>query len=84
MHDSFLMQNISKGINEVCRKNNLKKVTLIDISVGFSSHITEKNLLEHLVDLNSEVVDENTQVKVNYEDMPELMAVIKKVEGEKR
>lgn len=84
MHDSFLMQNISSAIKEICSKNNLKNVRMIEISVDHSSHITEENLLEHLKDLNSEMVEQNTKVKVNYEDMEELMAIIRKVEGDKK
>lgn len=76
MHDSFLMQNISSAVKEICNRNNLKRVSNIEISVDHSSHITEENLLDHLRDLNSQVVDNNTKVKVNYEDMEELMAII--------
>ncbi|WP_138204714.1 hypothetical protein [Haloimpatiens lingqiaonensis] len=83
MHDSFLMQNISSAVKEICNRNNLKRVSNIEISVDHSSHITEENLLDHLRDLNSQVVDNNTKVKVNYEDMEELMAIIRKVEGDK-
>ncbi|WP_373897498.1 hypothetical protein ACER0A_012510 [Haloimpatiens sp. FM7315] len=82
MHDSYLMQNISSAIKEICRRSNLKKVSLIEISVDKTSHITEENLLEHLRDLNREVVDENTKVNVIYENMEELTAIIKKVQGE--
>jgi len=83
MHDSFLMQNISSAVKEICSKNNLKRVSNIEISLDHNSHITEENLLEHLIDLNSQVVDRNTKIKVNYEDMEELMAIIRKVEGDK-
>ncbi|WP_102400084.1 hypothetical protein [Haloimpatiens massiliensis] len=83
MHDSFLMQNISSAVKEICSRNDLKKVSNIEISVDHNSHITEENLLEHLIDLNSQVVDKNTKIKVIYEDMEELMAIIRKVEGDK-
>ncbi|MBU5593060.1 hypothetical protein KQI89_15015 [Clostridium sp. MSJ-4] len=83
MHDSFLMQNISKEIKEICSKNNLKAVSMIEISVAPSSHLTEENLLDHLKDLNGDFVDENTKIKVNYEAIDDLTAVIKRVEGEK-
>lgn len=83
MHDSFLMQNISCGIKKICDENNLTRVDIIEISFGHQSHITEKHLLEHLLDLNKDVLHENTQVKVSYEDMDELTAVIKKIQGEK-
>lgn len=84
MHDSFLMQNISKSLNTICMDNGIKKVTLIEISVNSNSHINEENLLEHLMDMNSGFVDKYTQVKVVFEDIPQLTAAIKKIEGDKR
>lgn len=84
MHDSFLMQNISKSLNTICMDNGIKKVTLIEISVNSNSHINEENLLEHLMDMNSGFVDKYTRVKVVFEDIPQLTAAIKKIEGDKR
>lgn len=84
MHDSFLMQNISKSLNTICMDNGIKKVTLIEISVNSNSHINEENLLEHLIDMNSGLVDKYTEVKVVFEDIPQLTAAIKKIEGDKR
>lgn len=84
MHDSFLMQNISKEIKNICKNNNFKRVNYLQISVCPSSHITEENLLEHLKDLNGEAIDKDTNIEVVYEDdIEELTAVIKKIEGEK-
>lgn len=84
MHDSNLMEKISSGVSEICDKASLKKISLMEIVVGMDSHITEESLLEHLIDLNGEFVDKYTKIDVTYEDIPELMAIIKKVEGEKR
>lgn len=83
MHDSFLMQNISKCVNNICEKNGIKKIDLMDISVDYDSHINEKNLLEHLMDMNPEFVNKDTVIKVNYEDIKELSAIIRKIEGKK-
>ncbi len=84
MHDSFLMQNISKSLNTICMDNGIKKVTLMEISVNSNSHINEENLLEHLIDMNSGLVDKYTEIKVVFEDIPQLTAAIKKIEGDKR
>ncbi|MCY6372033.1 hypothetical protein [Clostridium ganghwense] len=84
MHDSFLMQNISKSLNNICMDNGIKKITSMEISVNFNSHINEENLLEHLIDMNKGFVDKYTKVKVVFGDMPELTATIRKVEGEKK
>lgn len=84
MHDSFLMQNISKSLKNICMDNGIKKVTSLEISVNPNSHINEENLLEHLIDMNSGFVDKYTEIKVIFEDMPELTATIKKIEGDKR
>ncbi|WP_125152040.1 hypothetical protein [Clostridium rectalis] len=83
MHDSFLMQNISSEIKRICKENGLKRVTFLEITVAHSSHITEDNLLEHLKDLNGDLINKFTKVKVNYEDIEELIAIIKEVQGEK-
>jgi hypothetical protein len=64
--------------------NGIKKVTLIEISVNSNSHINEENLLEHLIDMNSGLVDKYTEIKVVFEDIPQLTAAIKKIEGDKR
>ncbi|WP_315116060.1 hypothetical protein [uncultured Clostridium sp.] len=83
MHDSFLMQNISREIKEICEANNLKRVIFMELAVSKGSHITEENLLEHLKDLNDDVINEDTEIKVKYESMEELTAVIKKIAGNK-
>jgi len=83
MHDSLLMQNISSSIKSICEENGIKKISLLEISVNDKSHINENNLLEHLMDLNGEVVDTNTNVKVIFENLPDEVAQIMKVEGEK-
>jgi hypothetical protein len=64
--------------------NGIKKVTLMEISVNSNSHINEENLLEHLIDMNSGLVDKYTEIKVVFEDIPQLTAAIKKIEGDKR
>lgn len=83
MHDSLLMQNISSSIKSICEENGIKKISLLEISVNDKSHINEKNLLEHLIDLNRKVVDVNTSVKVLFENLPDEVVQIMKVEGEK-
>lgn len=83
MHDSFLMQNISREIKEICEANNLRRVIFMELAVSEGSHITEEDLLEHLKDLNDDVINEDTEIKVKYEPMEELTAVIKKIAGNK-
>lgn len=83
MHDSLLMQNISSSIKSICEENGIKKISLLEISVNDKSHINKKNLLEHLIDLNRKVVDVNTSVKVLFENLPDEVVQIMKVEGEK-
>ncbi|QGU96607.1 hypothetical protein GOM49_17290 [Clostridium bovifaecis] len=83
MHDSLLMQNISSSLNNICKSNGIRRITNIELSVNRNSHINEKNLLEHLIDLNSELVDKDTKTKVIFEDIPDEMAEIKRIEGEK-
>lgn len=83
MHDSLLMQNISSSIKSICEENSIKKISLLEISVNDNSHINESNLLEHLIDLNREVVAEDTVVKVIFENLPDEVVQIMKLEGEK-
>lgn len=83
MHDSLLMQNISSSIKSICEENGIKKISLLEISVNGNSHINESNLLEHLIDLNREVVAEDTNVKVIFENLPDEVVQIMIIEGEK-
>lgn len=83
MHDSLLMQNISGSLNEICRDNGIRKITKLDIAVNRKSPINERNLLEHLLDMNKGLIDNSTIANVLLEDIPDEVAEIRKVEGEK-
>lgn len=84
MHDSLLMQNISDSLNSICKDNGIKKITKIEIAVGYGSPINEKNLIDHLVDMNKGLVDHKTKAKVLLVDnLPDQIAEIKRIEGEK-
>ena len=83
MHDSLLMQNISGSLNEICRDNGIRKVTKLEIAVNKKSPINERNLLEHLLDMNKGLIDNSTITNVLLEDIPDEVAEIRKIEGEK-
>ncbi|MEA4825097.1 MAG: hypothetical protein VB130_00460 [Clostridium sp.] len=83
MHDSLLMQNISASLNGICKDNGIKKITTIEIAVGYGSPINEKNLIDHLVDMNKGLVDHKTRAKVVFDNLPDQIAEIKIIEGAK-
>lgn len=82
MHDIFLLNKISKSLNEICEKNNIKKITQLAIVVNYHSHVNEKNLMEHLQENNKDIVSENLEITVQKEDIEDQVAIICSIQGE--
>lgn len=83
MHDTFLLNNISEKLKEICKKNNIGKVNEVIVTVNNDSHINESNLHEHLMLENKNLITQQTNVKVVKDDIGELKAIIKMIQGEK-
>lgn len=82
MHDTFLLNKISKSLKEICEKSNIRKITQLTVVVNYNSHVNEKNLLEQLKENNSELIAEKFKVIVQREDIEEQTAIIHSIQGE--
>jgi hypothetical protein len=81
MHDTFLLNNISEKLNEVCLQNKIQKVNKLEILVNENSHINSVNLFEYLKRFSS-VVGEWTEIKVVTSQIEEQTAILNSIEGE--
>lgn len=83
MHDTYLLNNISKALKEICEKNNINRVNEVVITVNNDSHINQSNLHEHLSKEHRSLIGEWTNIRVIKDDIGELKAIIRMVQGEK-
>lgn len=81
MHDTFLLNKISKSLKEICEKSNINKITQLTIVVNYNSHINEKNLQEHLKENNNELLDDEFKVTIQREDIEDQTALIHSIQG---
>jgi Zn finger protein HypA/HybF involved in hydrogenase expression len=82
MHDTFLLNKVSKALKEICEKNKIKEVEEFTIVVNCNSHINEENLSEHLKLYNKDIISEKLQIKIQREDIEEQTAIIHNIKGE--
>jgi len=82
MHDTFLLNKISQGLKEICDQNKINKIEQFTLVVNHDSHINEENLREHLNTHNKEIISKELKMEIQREDIEELTAIIKSIQGE--
>lgn len=82
MHDTFLLNNISKLLGEICEQSKILKIDWLTILVNHNSHVNEENLREHLLLNNANLLNSNFKIKVKREDIEEQTAIIQSIQGE--
>jgi len=82
MHDTFLLDKISKSLNIICEQSKIRKINRLTVVVSNFSHVNEENLLEHLQQNNANLLDNDFRVKVKREDIEEQTAIIQNIQGE--
>lgn len=82
MHDTLLLNKISEELDKYCSETKISKLTKIIINVNKNSHINAQNIAQYLKSYNKDTVDSFTNIEVQIEDLPDQMAIIKRVEGE--
>lgn len=82
MHDTILLNKISEELERYCSETKISKLTKIIINVNKNSHINAQNIAQYLKSYNKNTVDSFTNIEVEIEDLPDQMAIIKRVEGE--
>jgi Zn finger protein HypA/HybF involved in hydrogenase expression len=82
MHDTFLLNKVSKSLKEICEKNKIKQIEKFTIVVNHNSHLNENNLREHLELYNKDIVANNLEIEIRREDIEEQTAIIHNIKGE--
>lgn len=82
MHDTILLSKISQSLDECCKKKNFSRINKIAVVVNNHSHINLSNLSEYLKNYNKNLIDDCTKIKIEIEDLPDQIAIIRSVEGE--
>lgn len=82
MHDTFLLNNISKSLKEICDKSKIRKIYRLTVIVNYNSHVNEENLLKHLRQNNATLLGDDFRLKVKKEDIEDQTAVIHTIQGE--
>jgi Zn finger protein HypA/HybF involved in hydrogenase expression len=83
MHDTFLLNKLSKEIIDICQKNEFRKITEVQVIVNPDSHVNETSLLEELKANCPELISENIDLKIQRKKIEALTAIIQCIEGEK-
>jgi Zn finger protein HypA/HybF involved in hydrogenase expression len=82
MHDTFLLNKVSKSLGEICEKYNIRRIEKFTIVVNHNSHLNEHNLREHLGIYSKNIIADNLEIEVRREDIEEQTAIIHNIEGE--
>lgn len=83
MHDMILMSKISKALNECCVSRKISKVNKLVVIVNENSHVNSSNLYDYLRSYNDDITNESMEVKIEIDDLPDQVAIIKNIEGDK-
>ncbi|OPJ60980.1 hypothetical protein [Clostridium oryzae] len=82
MHDTILLNKISQALNECCKTKNFYKINRLVVNVNERSHLNAGNLHEYLKNYNEGIVDDDTDIEVRIEDLPDQIAILRNIEGE--
>lgn len=82
MHDTYLLNNISKSLKELCEENKIKQINQFILIVSHNSHVNEDNLREHLELNNKNIIADNLQIKIQRKDIEDQTAIIDSLQGE--
>lgn len=82
MHDTYLLNKISKSLKDICHESKIEKINQFTLAVNHNSHINEENLREHLKNNNSELIGNALKINVVREDIEDHTAIIHSIQGE--
>lgn len=83
MHDTFLLNNISKSISEMCVTNNISKIKQLTLVVNKDSHICRDNLTNYLKIHNTDRISNDVEIEIQEDSIESQTAIIKSIKGEK-
>lgn len=82
MHDTFLLDKISKSLNAISKEGKLQRIDGFTLVVNHNSHINEENLQEHLIMYNKDLMGNKFKVQIERDDIEDQTAIIKSIQGE--
>ncbi len=82
MHDTYLLANISKSLNDICKTNKMKRIDQFTLVVNHHSHINEESLREYLEIHNQNCISHELQILIQHRDMEDQTAYIQNIQGE--
>jgi len=82
MQNNVLFGKISQALNECCKSKNFSKINKLIVNVNENSNVNEHNLYEYLKNYNKNIIDDNIEIKVKIEDLPDQIAILRNIEGE--
>ncbi|PJI07498.1 MULTISPECIES: hypothetical protein [Clostridium] len=83
MQNIKLLSKISDGLTECCKRGKIIKVSKMSVIVNKESDVTQDNLSSYLKDNNNKLIDAGTEIKIEIGDLPDEVAIIKNIEGDK-
>lgn len=82
MYDSLQLNNISKSLNEICKRSKIRKIYRLTVIVNYTSHVNEENLLKYLKQNNAALLGNDFRVKVKKENIEDQNPIIHSIQGE--
>jgi Zn finger protein HypA/HybF involved in hydrogenase expression len=83
MHNTQLINKITEEVQILSKTNCFNKVNKLLVCVNADSHVNETNLYDSLRHANKKLFGNWTEIQVEQDDIPEQVAILKSIEGEK-
>jgi Zn finger protein HypA/HybF involved in hydrogenase expression len=82
MHDTFLNQNLYESIVNLCEEHLISKIHNLVITVHTHSHINEHSIREYFADRNNLLIDVESHITIQKQEIEPLTATIEQIDGE--
>ncbi|QHQ59441.1 hypothetical protein Ana3638_00370 [Anaerocolumna sedimenticola] len=83
MHDIILLNKITEEVELLSKTNHFNKVNNLLICLNPISHVNEDNLYDYLHHANKKLFGLWTKIRIERDDIPDQVAILKSIEGEK-
>ncbi|AYD41153.1 hypothetical protein D4Z93_11760 [Clostridium fermenticellae] len=79
---NILLDKISRALDKCCDSRNITKLDKIIIVVNENSRLDSSELYNYLRSHNDSITHKLTEVKIEFDDLPDQVVIIKSIEGE--
>ncbi len=83
MHDTVLLHKITEEVQLLSKSNHFNKVNELIVCVNPGSHVNEDNLYNYLYHADKKLFGTWTKISIERDDIPDQIAILKSLEGEK-